>query len=407
MREFHVLHGDLHPAHFDAVFGVDGDAVGDPKHLWLSRGGRKHLDALRLAQPAIFEPQRHLYLPRRHALRNADVHLAAARLREGRKVAPARARFSGGRPQTPQVAPPQMAVVVRRHGRQEGRLQIAQVAARGQAIDPQADHRVAAAGGNPVLAAPRSCYRLERRPRKVGRAGIAGLYEGGPHVLRVQAGEAHQVKIALPRKGRHLLAAEVAAGPRDGLALHLRIQRRSAAQLAAQYAANFERAARLGQVIPHDFRIGDVLENGVGIDEIELPISRHGQVCAVGDVHMGVGRAAQAVPRHSGHFLGDIHPVDFPEMPAHGQHQPPWAAPDLERPPPGRRPRRQPRELLLQYSGHFRRAGQKLGLVLVLAAECNAKMGILPSPAVPVLPHQIPDVHVPMLPRAHVPTPRL
>jgi hypothetical protein len=42
-----------------------------------------------------------------------------------------------------------------------------------------------------------------------------------------------------------------------------------------------------------------------------------------------------------------------------------------------------------------------------LAAECNAKMGILPSPAVPVLPHQIPDVHVPMLPRAHVPTPRL
>lgn len=407
MREFHVLHGDLHPAHFDAVFGVDGDAVGNPKHLWLSRGGRKDLDAFRLAQPAVLEPQRDFYPPRRRTFRKADVHLAAAGFRAGRKVAPARARFPGSGFQTAQVAAPQMAVVVRRHGRQEGRLQISQVAGRGQAIDPQADHRVAAAGGNPVLAAPRSCYRLERRPREVGRAAVAGLHEGGPHVLRVQTGEAHQVKIAFPRKGRHLLAAEVAAGPGDGLAIHLRIQRRSAAQLAAQHAANFERAARLGQVIPHDFRIGDVLENGVGIDEIELRVPRHGQVCAVGDVHMRVGRAAQAVPRHSGHFLGDIHPVDFPEMPAHGQHQPPRTAPDFERPPPGRRSRRQPRELLLQDSRDFRGAGQKLGLVLVLAAECNAKMGILPSPAIPVLPHQIPDVHVPMLPRAHVPTPRL
>lgn len=207
------------------------------------------------------------------------------------------------------------------------------------------------------------------------------------------------MEIALARKCRHLLAAEVAAGPGGSLAPHLRTQGRRSAQLAAQHAAGLERAPRLGQIVAHDFGVGDVLENGVGIDEIEIRVPRHGQVRAAGNVHVRVGGVAQALPRHGGHFRGDVHPVDLSEMPAHGQHQPSWTTADLERPPRGSGRRRQTHKFLLQDSGHLRRAGQKLRLILVLPGEGHIEVGILPGPPVPVLAHAVPDIHVPMLPR--------
>ena len=141
------------------------------------------------------------------------------------------------------------------------------------------------------------------------------------------------MKIVLAGERGHPFAGEKATGPGGLVPLDLGVKRRSSAQLAAQDAAGLERAPRLAQVVQHDHGVGDVLEDDVGVDEIEILAGEHPQAVAGRDVDVRMWNAAQVLARPGGHLPGDIHAVDLAEMRAHGQHQPPRAAADFERPP--------------------------------------------------------------------------
>jgi len=76
-----------------------------------------------------------------------------------------------------------------------------------------------------------------------------------------------------------------------------------------------------------------VLEDDIGIDEIEELIGEHSKAVAWCDVDVGMGDAAESLARLGRHLRGDIHTVDLAEMRAHGKHQATGAAADFKRAP--------------------------------------------------------------------------
>ena len=82
--------------------------------------------------------------------------------------------------------------------------------------------------------------------------------------------------------------------------------------LAAQNAAGLEHAPRFAKVIEDHFAAGDVLEDRVGVDEIELVVRKHGKVGARADGAHARWACPPDVPgRQADHLVGNVHAVDL------------------------------------------------------------------------------------------------
>ncbi len=136
-----------------------------------------------------------------------------------------------------------------------------------------------------------------------------------------------QLEAVIARELRDLARSDAHAAPSI---VRARV-RRQAVQLAAQYPAGPEHAVRFAQVVEHHVAAGDVLEHGVGIDEIEAVIGKELEAGARAVMRVRVGRVAQTLARQPYHFVGHIHAVDLREAPAHGAHQASGTAADLKR----------------------------------------------------------------------------
>ncbi len=142
------------------------------------------------------------------------------------------------------------------------------------------------------------------------------LAAGDPHVLRVDLFQHQKLKIVVAREVGDLFGRDAHAAP--GVVL-LRV-RGQAVQLAAQNAARLEHAARLAQIMEHHVLAGDVLEDGVGVDEVELLVGKEGQIAAGAVMRERVGRVLQALSGQADHLVGHIHAVDFAEVAAERAH---------------------------------------------------------------------------------------
>ena len=89
------------------------------------------------------------------------------------------------------------------------------------------------------------------------------------------------------------------------------------------------RASR--EIIEDHVAAGNVLEDGVGVDEIEILVGEKREVGAGAVVRMRVGGIAQAFVGQPDHLVGDIDAVDFGEVAAERAHEAAGAAADFER----------------------------------------------------------------------------
>ena len=74
-----------------------------------------------------------------------------------------------------------------------------------------------------------------------------------------------------------------------------------------------------------------MLKNDIGVHEVERAVGKHAEGGIRRDVRVGMRDIFQLFASQSNHFVGNIDAMDFAEVPAHGPHQPPWTASDLER----------------------------------------------------------------------------
>ncbi len=137
------------------------------------------------------------------------------------------------------------------------------------------------------------------------------------------------------------------------------------------------------KVSEHHVAAGDVLEDGVRIDEIETAVGKELETGARAVVRMRVGRVAQAFGRQPDHFIGNVHAVDLAEMAAHGAHQTARPATDFER----RVAARQARQLRFQVAQDVGRGSEKLFVVLFAAAEGDVVIGVFAGASVPIGAH--------------------
>lgn len=105
---------------------------------------------------------------------------------------------------------------------------------------------------------------------------------------------------------------------------------RQSVKLHPDQAAGPHNAVNLAQVFEDDVAAGDVLEDRVGIHEIERLVFKSGKARAVRDAQMGVRDAAQLVASERDHFVGDVDAVDLDEVTAHRPHQTAQSASDFE-----------------------------------------------------------------------------
>ena len=107
-----------------------------------------------------------------------------------------------------------------------------------------------------------------------GGAAVAPLAAGDPHVLRPDLFQRQQLQIVLARELR--ISSGVMRTPLQ--VSYCSRMRRQAVQLAAQNAARLQHAPRFAQVVEHHLAAGNVLEDGVGVDEVELVVRKLAQV---------------------------------------------------------------------------------------------------------------------------------
>ena len=136
-----------------------------------------------------------------------------------------------------------------------------------------------------------------------------------------------------------------------------------------------------------------MLKNDIGVHEVERAIGEHAKAGVRGDVRVGMRDIFELFAGQPDHFVGDIHPVDFAEMPAHGPHQPAGPTADLECAAAVWRSRRQARKFRFQCAGNFRRAGQEFLLLLAAPPERHIEVQILARAAIPVGAHLLVHVH--------------
>src|SRR6185437_12473762 len=95
-------------------------------------------------------------------------------------------------------------------------------------------------------------------------------------------------------------------------------------------AAGLEDANGFAQIGEDDISARDVLENGVGVDEIEVIVGKKREVRAGGGVEVSRGEVRESSPRLGDHFGRDIDAMDFAEVAAHRADEATGAATDFE-----------------------------------------------------------------------------
>ena len=157
--------------------------------------------------------------------------------------------------------------------------------------------------------------------RITGRAGAASTLSAGfrqvIHMYCVQiSSSASSWKPCSRANARISSGADADAAP--GVVL-LGV-RRQPVQLASQNPARLENPPRLPQVIEDHFPARDVLEDGVRVDEIELPVGEQREVRPGAVMRVRVRRAAQPLARQADHFVRNIDPVNLAEVAAQRPH---------------------------------------------------------------------------------------
>ena len=168
---------------------------------------------------------------------------------------------------------------------------------------------------------------MEHRRRTPRRGSAAGLAAGHPHILGPDLLQPQKLPAA--RAGH--LANFVGGDAHPAPGVVLAGVGRQPVDVDGQNTARLEDAPGFVQVTENHFAAGDVLEHGVGVDEVEARVRERCQVRAGAVMRKRVGHAGQPFPRQADHLVGDIDAVDFGEMPAHGAHQASRAAADFER----------------------------------------------------------------------------
>ncbi len=83
----------------------------------------------------------------------------------------------------------------------------------------------------------------------------------------------------------------------------------------------------------HHVVAGNVLEHGVGVDEVETTHRRNDSGWRHGGVKMSVWNIRQTLARQPNHFIRHVDAVDFSKMPAKRLDQTAGAAADFKRAP--------------------------------------------------------------------------
>ena len=128
-----------------------------------------------------------------------------------------------------------------------------------------------------------------------------------------------------------------------------------------QNAAGLEDAAGFAQVPENHVAAGDVLEDGVGVDEIEAASGKMLRSEPEPCWGNALGMPAQALARQADHLVGNVDAVDLVEMAAHGAHQASGTAADFER----GLARSQARQLALQVKHNAGSRGEELVVILL------------------------------------------
>ncbi len=140
-----------------------------------------------------------------------------------------------------------------------------------------------------------------------------------------------------------------------------------------------------------------MLEDGVGVDEVERLVGEQGEVGRAGVVQVGVGNGAQFLAGQADHFVGDIDAMDLGEVRAERAHDAARPAADFES-------LQAAREGLAggaQMAGFGAQAAddigggrEELGVVLFAAAERDVIVRVLEGAGVPVVAHAVKHIGV-------------
>src|SRR5579885_2187545 len=164
----------------------------------------------------------------------------------------------------PEIAEPSRLSIYSHH-------QIDQVAVLGELFDPQRGGRHGPLGGHERLTGVRVADVADTRgwgdctPAQ-GLPPAGGLFPpGGPHVLCGNAFEREKLEVVAAREFDYIGGGDAHAGP-GGVARRLLGQ---AVNLAAENAVRAKYAARFAKILQHHLAAGDVLEDSVGVNEVE------------------------------------------------------------------------------------------------------------------------------------------
>ena len=160
-----------------------------------------------------------------------------------------------------------------------------------------------------------------------------------------------------------------------------------AVELHARDAAAGEDAASLLKVADDDFAIGDVLEDGERIDEIEGLGGKLRKVGAIGGVHVRVGNPGEIKQGEADHFRGYVDAVNFGEVTAHRDDEASGTAADLQRPAPAARVGRKVGEVAFEKTDQFAGALQEIAEGLVVQSESDVVERVGACAAIPIDAH--------------------
>lgn len=161
--------------------------------------------------------------------------------------------------------------------------------------------------------------------------------------------------------------------------------RREAVQLAPQNAAGLENPPRLTEIAEDDVAARDVLEDRVGVDEVELGVGEQAEVGAGAVVRVRVGRVGEPRAREADHLVGYVDAVDLAEIAAEGAQEAARTAADLERGVAAGKALKIGDQPLDEVGG----GGEELVVVLLAAAEGDVVIGVLGGALVPVRAHAV------------------
>jgi hypothetical protein len=83
-----------------------------------------------------------------------------------------------------------------------------------------------------------------------------------------------------------------------------------AIELEAREAAGLQDTFRFAKVREDHVGAWDVLENSIGVDEIEMVVGEEGEIAAAGVVQVGVRNVLKLGARLGNHFVGNVDAVD-------------------------------------------------------------------------------------------------